>query len=151
MSIIKTLNFTDIEAPKSNRNAISTVDRARGKFLAAINMQIDAVAAFINGHTSYTVSKKSYATNDDGQRQRVNREVEVRPIWFEQDGQFFIALRYANKPLMLAKNKPSIAAGNTLETVRDVLVQIRDAVQAGELDKLLEQAAAEARQRLSKK
>lgn len=151
MTILKSLALSNVEAPKNTRNTMSTLDRARGKFLTNINTQIDAVEAHIAGEASYTVAKKSYVTDDDGQRKRVTKEIEVRPWWFEQGGEFFVTVRYANKPLELAKGKPSIAAGKSLEEVRDVLVQVRDALDAGELDKTLEAAATDARKRMSGK
>ncbi len=151
MSILKTLTLSNNEAPKSTRNAVSTIERARGKFVANINHQIEAVEAFIAGATSHTINKKRTVKNEDGQRVHVTKEGEVRPWWFEQNGEFFISIRYANKPLELAKGKPSIAAGKSLETVRNVLNQVREAVVAGELDKVLEAAATEARKRMTVK
>ncbi len=115
------------------------------------NHQIAAVDAHIQGTTHYTIGKKSYVKDESGQRNRVSKEIDVRPWWFEQNGEFFIAIRYANKPLELAKGKPSIAAGKSLEAVRTVLNQVREAVVAGELDKVLEAAATEARKRMTVK
>ena len=148
---LKNLSFSTVQAPKNARNSMNTKDRARAKFLANVNTQISAVDAFIAGETGYFVTKKRYTTDEDGSRRRVNRDIGVRPWWFEIDGQFFITARYGNRPLELAKGKPSIGAGDSLDSVHDVLVQVRDAVEALELDKVLEKAADEVRHRLSKK
>ena len=149
---IKNLEFSDVEAPKTNRNAMDTKTRARTKFLAAINNQVSAVEAAIAGET-FTITKKHYVTDEDGTRRHVTKEVEPRPIWFELDGTFYVAPKYANKPLVLGSNKskPSIAAGKSLNDVLVTLNTIKQAVEAGELDKILEAQAVAARQRISKK
>ncbi|ARJ64386.1 hypothetical protein WV31_01095 [Magnetospirillum sp. ME-1] len=151
MSILKTLALSNVEAPKNTRNTVSTIDRARGKFVVNLNHQIAAVDAHIQGTTHYTIGKKTYVKDESGQRNRLSKEIDVRPWWFEQNGEFFVTIRYANKPLELAKGKPSIAAGKSLEAVRTVLNQVREAVIAGELDKVLEAAATEARKRMTVK
>lgn len=151
MSILKNLEFSTVEAPKNNRNAMSTMERARSKFLASLNTQIAAAEAYISGQSSYTVTKKRYQTMEDGERRRVDKDVEVRPWWFEKDGAFFITPKYANKPLELSKGKPSIAGGDAMPDVLAALMTIRDAVDAGELDKALEASAVKTRQRMSKK
>ncbi|OEJ64809.1 hypothetical protein [Magnetovibrio blakemorei] len=151
MSIIKTLEFSNVEAPKNTRH-VSTLERAKSKFLDSINTQVSAVEAAIAGET-FTITKKHYVTDEDGTRRHVTKEVEPRPIWFELDGAFYVAPKYANKPLVLGSNKskPSIAAGKSLNDVLVTLNTIKQAVEAGELDKILEAQAIAARQRMSKK
>jgi len=59
--------------------------------------------------------------------------------------------KYGNRPLELSKGKPSIACGEEVDDVLDVLNSVREATVAGELDKALEASATAARERMTKR
>jgi len=56
------------------------------------------------------------------------------------DGKINLVVRYGTKPLEFAKGKNAIALDTEAE-VADTLRKVRDAVEAGELDALIEQQA----------
>lgn len=148
--ILKSLSFTDVQAP-ANPNTSKGKGKARAKFAAAVANQLDAVNAYLAGAVIYTVEKPRYVKQADGTRKRQAVEAEVRPWWFVTAGQYYVAPRYANKLLEIGgKGKTSISAGSDLGGVREVLLKLRDAVDAGELDKLLEATASAVRERLAK-
>ena len=150
-NILKSLDFAAVEAPKASRSGGSLKDNARAKFLAALDNQIKCAEAFIAGETSYTVTKRRYVTQDDGERRLTEKAVTVRPWWFSEGNAFYLSPRYANKPLELTKGKPSIACGEEVNDVLDVLNSVREATVAGELDKALEASATAARERMTKR
>ena len=90
-------------------------------------------------------------TQVDGERKLADKEISIRPWWFLMDGGYFLSPRYANKVLELAKGKPSIACGEEVDDVLEVLNSIREATMAGEVDKILETTAKAARDRMTKK
>ena len=149
---LKNLEFSTVDAPKASRSGGSLKENARAKFLAALDNQIRCAEAFIAGETSYTVTKRRYVTQDDGERKLTEKPVTVRPWWFLMDGGYFLSPRYANRPLELTtKGKPSIACGEGIDDVLDVLNSVREATVAGELDKALEASATAARERMTKR
>jgi len=79
-----------------------------------------------------------------------DRAFWARPWFFSQENTFYLSPRYANKPLELTtKDKPSIACGEGIDDVLDVLNSVRQATVAGELDKALEASATAARERMT--
>ena len=56
------------------------------------------------------------------------------------DGKINLVVRYGSKPLEFAKGKNAIELASETE-VADVLVKVREAVENGELDTLIEQQA----------
>ncbi len=150
MSILKSLDFAAVEAPKASRSSGNLKDNARAKFLAALDNQIKCAEAFISGETSYTVTKRRYVTQDDGERKLTEKQVAIRPWWFTENGKIYLSPRYANKPLELARGK-SIACGEAVADVLQVLNSVHEATVAGELDKALEASATAARERMTKR
>ncbi len=151
MSILKSLDFATVEAPKASRSAGSLKENARAKFLAALDNQIKCAEAFISGETTYTVTKRRYVTQDDGERKLTEKQVAIRPWWFTENGKFYLSPKYSNRPLALTKGKPSIFCGEAISDVLEVLNSVHEATVAGELDKALEASATAARERMTKR
>ena len=150
-NILKGLDFAAVQPPKTSRSGGSLKENARAKFLAALDNQIKCAEAFISGETIYTVTKRRYVKQDDGERRLTEKQVAIRPWFFSMDGSYFLSPRFANKPLEITKNKPSIACGEGIDNVLDVLNSVRAATLEGELDKALEISATAARERMTKK
>ena len=151
MSILKSLDFATVEPPKASRSAGSLKDNTRAKFLAALDNQIKCAEAFVSGETSYTVTKRRYVTQDDGERKLTAKEVTIQPWWFSENGKMYLSPKYANKPLELTTGKPSIACGEAVADVLEVLNSVHQATVAGEFDKALETSATAARERMTKR
>ena len=150
-NILKSLAFTPVEPPKASRSGGSLKDNARAKFLAALDNQIKCAEAFISGETGYTVTKRRYVTQDDGERKLTEKQVAIRPWWFTENGKIYLCPKYANKPLEITKGKPSIACGEAVADVLEVLNSVHQATISGELDKSLEISATAARERMTKR
>lgn len=151
MTALKNLTFSEVEAPKNIRSGLNTLERAKAKFEIQLKHQVAALNAALDGKPGYSVLKKAYETDEDGNRKRVDKSVPVRPWWFEKDGKFYVTPKYANKPLELQKGKTSIAAGESLHGVSEVYKILKSALENGDLDKALEAQATAIRKRIAKK
>ena len=73
---------------------------------------------------------------------RITATPRIRRWWdIKADGTVQLTIRYGSKPLELAKGKNAVEIASEAELV-GTLEQIRDAVEQGELDELIEAQAA---------
>ena len=68
-----------------------------------------------------------------------NVKLKLRNV-LNVEGKINLVVRYGSKPLEFAKGKNAIELASEAE-VADVLAKVRDAVELGELDTLIEQQA----------
>lgn len=106
----------------------------RGKLIAAINTQKLVLAAALKGET-YTLP--SGKTADE---QTAASAKTVRPWFFEQDGGWYVQCRYGARPLLI-DGKNNAVFVKKLDEVDTVLTAFTAAVQAGELDQAIANAA----------
>ena len=112
---------------------VDPVIRSRTKFVAALQQQINIVAAEAEGET-YTVDRQRWKTMDDGSRERVTVQVAPRKWFWEDEGIIFLMPKIGVRPLELEKGKPTIDVGPMKELI-PILEMIAPATKAGELDK----------------
>ena len=112
---------------------VDPVIRSRTKFVAALQQQINIVAAEAEGET-YTVDRQRWKTMDDGSRERVTVQVAPRKWFWEDEGIIFLMPKIGVRPLELEKGKPTIDVGPMKELI-PILEMIARATKAGELDK----------------
>lgn len=143
MNVIKNLKLTDIK--RSNMIA-SPQARLRHKLLSAIEEQTAVLKADMAGEPFTKRAVRSLVDPQTGERIRKEVPVRVRR-WFWVDGttgKAFVQIRYGNRSLELAKGKATIEAANTDELLK-VMDQLWSAVADGELDDVLQKAAADRR------
>ena len=136
----------------SDRTAMRVrgIGSMRQKLIDRIGDQIELAKACEAGQSFQRVK---YRRSRDIESEVVSETVvrtRVRPWWTEdQDGSILLWIKYGNTNLELAKGKPAIRI-----TSRDQLVPaletVREAVRAGELDKLIEGAVAAFKRRFAK-
>ena len=132
MSVLETLNFV-VFNPLQNNNPIAV---RRRKLIAKIDEQIQLAT-----NKDYTPTQHKWVTDDDGNQRKVEVAKRVKRWWSASvDGRINLVVRYGSKPLEFAKGKNAIAL-DTEADVADTLRKMRDAVEAGELDALIEQQA----------
>lgn len=74
----------------------------------------------------------------------------IKPWWFTNEaGKTCVAIKYGNKVIEIAKGKTAIEVANTEELLQ-VLEQVRQAIDAGELDNQIDAASASVRAGFSK-
>ena len=128
------LKTTAYERPLAT---VDPVETARKKLCEAIDQQIACVQALVDDADPPTKPVTRYRDGEDGQRERYEDQVRIKP-WFSGDGQkWFIVPRYANKPLL--DDKLAIEVGTRAKLI-PALETLKKATQAGELDKQLTKA-----------
>lgn len=70
--------------------------------------------------------------------------------WIDGDGKYLLAIKYARKPIELAKGKHAIKC-NALPDVKSALTKVRESVAAGEFDSVLAGLANDIRAKFKSK
>ncbi|QCG92719.1 hypothetical protein E6C67_02045 [Azospirillum sp. TSA2s] len=144
MSILENLTLTNI----AKRGEASADGIARRKLLDALALQIEAATAAIKGEVF--IRRVGRWVEVDGTKERRDVPVRFRPWWWNDEaGTIHLHIHYGNRPLELRPGKSVITVG-TMDQLVPVLEQVRQAVTAGELDKVIAGAVA-SRQRVLKK
>ena len=129
MTVLDTLNFVAFN-PLQNNNPIAI---RRRKLIVKIDEQIQLAA-----NKEYTPTQHKWVTDEDGNQRKVEVAKRVKRWWTASvDGKVNLVVRYGSKPLEFAKDKNAIELASEDE-VADTLRKVRDAVEAGELDALIE-------------
>lgn len=137
MSMLKNLKV-------SKRERTIQVDprvAARAKLVERLEEQIKLAGAIVG--EPYTPTATRWVT-DPSTGERVKKEVEIKPrkwFWSEMD-KYYLAVRYANKPLALhGKGKGTTIEVGKLKDLVPTLELIRDAAAAGEVDEAISAVA----------
>ena len=124
-----------IDSAKRRRKSVDTVEYRRDKLIANIEEQIELAQLSIDGKPLVL------------KRKRGHKVVSVKPrIWWatEPDGLIFVQIRYNKVPLNLAGRGTAINVGRLARLPR-ILRTVIKAVQAGELDQAIQNAARKSR------
>ena len=132
MTVLDTLNFVAFN-PLQNNNPI---DLRRRKLITEIDEQIQLAT-----NKDYTPTQHKWVTDDEGKQTKVEVTKRVKRWWTASvDVKINLVVRYGSKPLEFAKGKNAIELTSEAE-VADTLRKLREAVELGELDALIEQQA----------
>ena len=137
MTILEKLSFSN-----KTRTAILTSPEAklRGKMLETLDLQIKAAKAMLNGETFIRRAMRWVDDPETGERVRKEVPVRYRPwFWKDEQGNHMLEVRYGNRRLELKPKKSTVEVGEAKNLI-PTLETLRDAVNAGELDKLLKEA-----------
>ena len=141
MTILTKLKLTDVTRVKM---IASPEAKLRHKLLSTIEEQIAAATADKNGEPFEKRAERFVTDAETGER--VKRNVPVRfKRWYWTDasnGKAYLQIRYGNKALEMAKDKPTIELKTEAERI-PALEQIHKAVADGELDAILMAAKKE--------
>ena len=138
MPILETFTLADT----SRQKAVSRENGFRGKILEAIDLQIAAVSAAINGQPFKRTVQRYINNGETGNREQTAVEMRFRPWWWkDQAGTVFLELRYANSVLVLGKDQSAIEVG-TKDKLVPTIETVVEAVKAGELDAAMTAALA---------
>jgi hypothetical protein len=117
--------------------------RVRQKMVDAINEQITAAEAELNGQ--HFMKRGLRYLQDANTGERVKREVPLRFRkwwWQTPDGAVMLDVRYGNRRLEIKPKKAAIEVGGK-DNLIPTLNTLKDAVEAGELDQVLMAAREE--------
>jgi hypothetical protein len=136
------MQFTKLKLVSATRRRKSVADVRREKLLGKLDEQIEFANAAIAG-TEFQAKRLRVVVDADGGRQRAMVPARLKPWWWKTaDGKVQLSVQYGSKSLELAKGKNAIEVGSMQELV-DALQSVRAAVEAGELDTLVETASAQ--------
>lgn len=146
MSILKTLKLTAAKPANPSASGYSF----RDKPLHYLREQKALAEAQLSG-TEFTATRKVTRKNEAGEKVRVEVPRHVRKGWFfDADGKLFFQLRYANRPIELAKGMNAIEVKG-LEDLPTQIAVLIDAVLSGELDSTLMSAVADRKANFAKR
>ena len=129
MSVLNSLKFVPY-APINN-SSIEVVRRR--KLIAKIEEQL-ALAA----NADYQPTKIKRVKNADGIVEKVEVAKRIKRWWSATaDGKVNLTIRYGSKPIEFSKGKNAIELASE-EQVAATLLKVKEAVQAGEFDKLID-------------
>jgi len=132
MTVLDKLNFVAFK-PLANNNPVAV---RRRKLIAKIEEQL-----LLAGDSDYAPTKTKWVTDSEGNQKKVEVPKRVKRWWAKSaDGKINLVVRYGSKPLEFAKGKNAIQLDSEAE-VESTLAKLKEAVEAGELDALIEQQA----------
>jgi hypothetical protein len=132
MTVLNTLNFVAFK-PLANNNPVAV---RRRKLIAKIEEQL-----LLAGDSDYAPTKTKWITDGEGNQKKIEVPKRVKRWWAKSaDGKINLVVRYGSKPLEFAKGKNAIQLDSEAE-VEDTLTKLKEAVEVGELDALIEQQA----------
>ena len=137
MAHLSKLAFKTVQRVQPQRDPV--LDR-REKMVAALDEQLRVHAARMKGE-DYAVERTKWRTTDEGQRVEIKTQRRVNPWFFEQDEAWYVQCRYGARVVPLSGTDNAVRVGK-LADVQGVLVTLKAAVEAGELDAALVQVTA---------
>lgn len=139
-SILGTLKFTAAKKPTQ----LTPVQNRRNKLIQKLDQQIAIAQGKLNG-TIYTVNKIVTFVNDKNEEEVTEVAKRLREWWFAlENGKLALTVRYGARTLELAKGKSAIEVADLNELVA-VLVKLKAACDAGEMDAIIEAASTKLR------
>ena len=119
----------------TNRN--NSFLKRRRKIIAKIDEQI-----LLGTDSNYKLTKIKWVRNEDGIERKLEIPKRLRRWWCEQQaGTILLTIRYGNKVIELEKGKNAIELSSISE-LEPTLQSIKQAVDNGEFDRLLEEQLA---------
>ena len=133
MPILDTFKLADT----ASKRIASKEHGFRTKLLEALDLQIAAVNAELNGQPFKRTVQRWMSNEATHGREQADVEIRFRPWWWKDvNGIVFMEIRYANKAVEIKPGKTAITIG-TMDKLISILEQIKGAVSAGELDKAI--------------
>ncbi|MDH5517354.1 MAG: hypothetical protein OEY36_06005 [Gammaproteobacteria bacterium] len=132
-SILSSFTLSDSQKQK----VVDKPTQRRNNLLTKLNDQILAAEAAFKGE-EYFSTKTVTETDEDGTKTSKTVPKRVNKWFYTNNGsEWFVEIKYGNRILPLAKDKTAIVVGD-LENMVAVLTQVKEAVAAKELDKVIE-------------
>ena len=130
MALLKSLKLSPYNPTNRNNSFL----KRRRKLIAKIDEQI-----LLATDSNYQSTKIKWVRNEDGAERKLEIPKRVRRWWTEQlGGTVLLTIRYGNKVIEIEKGNNAIELPSKAE-LEPTLQSIKQAVDNGELDKLLEE------------
>lgn len=136
MTFLSKLTITQLKRPTKS----TPQEQRRNKLITKLEEQL-ALAEAQKAGKRYVVMKSAWTRDDNGNKQKVQREKIVRP-WFWPDANgLCMVVKYGSTALELAKGKRALTVPS-IDAVPDAITTVIAAVKAGELDTSIENSVA---------
>ena len=112
----------------------------RNKLVSAIEEQKRVLDAHQAG-TIYTVERHKWMYNEFGEKVMVQRQKSVRPWFFEQDGGYYLQVRYGARVIKIDGQNNAVFV-ETLEELGPIYDTLIEVTKSGALDDVIERALA---------
>ncbi len=130
MRILSKLKLTNAERDDEQ----AKIKRKRQRLINRLDEQLQMIEAEMQGQEF----KSLHFVYVDGKK--VQRPKKVNPMYFQNsDGVWFMELRYGNKRLDLGRKRFAVECG-IKQNIPAVLIMLKKAIAAGELDSVIIQA-----------
>lgn len=127
---------------------VSPVVIRRNNLIKTIHEQIEAAKAKAAGNRYSINQVRRLKNKETGETIEQSRERFVREAWWVgNDGKVYLQVRYAWKPIEIAKGKSTIEVGE-MSNLLPVLEKLRKAAEVGEFDAQLNEASSRLAQQL---
>lgn len=146
MSVLSSLKLISAKRP----SALAPIQVRRNKLISKLMEQIQLATASQNGTAYAPKRQRSIKNAETGEVRQIEVAKRVRP-WFFNDanGKLVVQLRYGSKVIDFAKGKNSVEVSNCAELIT-VLEALKTAVESGELDQQVSNAADAVKARFKK-
>ena len=134
MTSIKTLTCKTIER---NRRE-SEITARRRKLIIKLEEQQKVLEHHVKGE-QYTVKRPKWMQNDRGERVLVQKQLIIRPWFFERDGGYYLHVKYGTRILSVDGVHNAICV-EAISDLNGVLTELIKATEAGELDAAIARA-----------
>ena len=146
MSALTGLKLVAAKRPQ----AAAPIVQRRNKLSNQLFQQIELARCLSEGKTYAPMRLRNIRDKHTGERRPWEAVKRVRQWWFVSDtGKVCLQVRYGTRVLELAKGKNSIEVGNAAELLT-VLLAVKTAVEAGDLDAQIDSASAAVRERFTR-
>ena len=126
--------------PLKRREALPPVEHRRARLIARLTEQLALAEAQAQGKR-LVVSKPAWTRDDDGNRQRIQRDRMVLPWWWNEGTGLVLVVRYGARALELATGRRAISIAH-VPMLPGALNTVIAAAKAGELDAAMAAAVA---------
>ena len=134
MASLKTLTFKTIER---NRRE-SEITARRDKLIVKLEEQQKVLEHHVKGE-QYTVNRPKWMQNNHGERALVQKQLIIRPWFFERDGGYYLQVKYGTRILSVDGVHNAIFV-EAIFDLNGVLSGLITAPETGELDAAIVQA-----------
>ena len=134
MTSLKTLTFKTIER---NRRKSEIIAR-RHKLIVKLEEQQKVLEHRMKGE-HYVVTRPKWMQNDRGERVLIEKQLIIRPWFFERDGGYYLQVKYGTRILSVDGVHNAIFV-EAISDLSRVLSELIAATESGELDAAIAQA-----------
>ena len=143
--------FTKLKLVTNKKErSVSPIVLRRNKLIDKINEQIELAVAKKEGRL-YAPKRIKNVTNADGERVAIETTKRVKEwFWVTPTNKINLSLRYGSKTLLLNAKGANAIEVATADELIDTLSDLRDVVNAGELDEAINNASEKLREGFTK-